>query len=54
MIYTNNSTKHWYIKDGDENRNSINGTWLYVQQPTLIDNSTQLKIKDSTINIELV
>lgn len=47
------SDKKWYIYDGDENKKSTNGTWLFLENYFEIKEYVNFRISSSLFNLEL-
>ncbi len=44
----------WIVYDGNGEKKSLNGTWLFVQDTFKITNNIKFRIEDSEFAIELV
>lgn len=52
-LYFCNERFCWIIKDGYDNKNSTNGTWLWVKHKLEINETTYIKITNSVIKIDI-
>lgn len=48
------SDNHWWVEDGDGVKNSTNGTWVYLQEPYLLKNTSYFKIKKTLFKIMVI
>jgi len=53
-IYYDEKEKFWYIQDGRKDKNSMNGTWLFINFPWEISYDTKVKIGKNLIELCLI
>lgn len=43
----------WILKDGDGKKPSTNGTWIYAQEPEILQDGDQIKAGNSLFKVSL-
>ena len=43
----------WFIRDGYKNKSSTNGTWMYLKEPTALENGHILKANHTIFDVNI-